>query len=224
MNKILIVEDEEAIANLIYMNLNNAGYTCDIAYDGTEGADKLALNHYDLCLFDIMLPGISGYELLAYAKSMEIPVIFLTARGATADKVKGLRAGADDYITKPFEILELLARVENVLRRFQKISQTIQVLDLLIDIPSRSVTKKGIPLKLTYKEFDLLLLFVQNPNIALYRESIYEHVWDAPYLGDGRTVDLHVQRLRKKTGLEKQIETVYKVGYRFHLKDRDKES
>lgn len=223
MNKILIVEDEEAIANLIYMNLNNAGYTCDIAYDGKEGADKLALNHYDLCLLDIMLPEISGYELLAYAKSMEIPVIFLTARGATADKVKGLRAGADDYITKPFEILELLARVENVLRRFQKISQTIQVLDLSIDIPSRSVTKSGIPLKLTYKEFDLLLLFVQNPNIALYRESIYEHVWDAPYLGDGRTVDLHVQRLRKKTGLEKQIETVYKVGYRFHLKDRDKE-
>lgn len=223
MNRILIVEDEEAIANLIYMNLNTAGYHCEIAYDGKEGADMLSLRYYDLCLFDIMLPEIDGYELLAYAKSMEIPVIFLTAKGETEDKVRGLRAGADDYITKPFEILELLARVENVLRRFQKTSQTIQLLDLSIDIPSRSVTKGGIPLKLTYKEFDLLLLFMQNPNIALYRESIYERVWDAPYFGDGRTVDLHVQRLRKKAGLEKQIETVYKVGYRFRITDSEGE-
>ena len=218
MNKILIVEDEEAIANLIYMNLKNAGYFCEIAYDGQEGADKLSENHYDLCLLDIMLPKINGYELLSYAKSMEIPVIFLTAKGETADKVEGLRAGADDYITKPFEIIELLARVENVLRRFQKVKQTIEVLDLSIDVSSRTVLKQGKPVKLTYKEFDLLLLFVQNPNIALYRESIYERVWDAPYIADQRTIDLHVQRLRRKTGLEKQIETVYKVGYRFNLK------
>lgn len=218
MNKILIVEDEEAIANLIYMNLKNAGYFCEIAYDGQEGADKLSENHYDLCLLDIMLPKINGYELLSYAKSMEIPVIFLTAKGETADKVEGLRAGADDYITKPFEIIELLARVENVLRRFQKVKQTIEVLDLSIDVSSRTVLKQGKPVKLTYKEFDLLLLFVQNPNIALYRESICERVWDAPYIGDQRTIDLHVQRLRRKTGLEKQIETVYKVGYRFNLK------
>ena len=218
MNKILNVEDEEAIANLIYMNLKNAGYFCEIAYDGQEGADKLSENHYDLCLLDIMLPKINGYELLSYAKSMEIPVIFLTAKGETADKVEGLRAGADDYITKPFEIIELLARVENVLRRFQKVKQTIEVLDLSIDVSSRTVLKQGKPVKLTYKEFDLLLLFVQNPNIALYRESIYERVWDAPYIGDQRTIDLHVQRLRRKTGLEKQIETVYKVGYRFNLK------
>ena len=218
MNKILIVEDEEAIANLIYMNLKNAGYFCEIAYDGQEGADKLSENHYDLCLLDIMLPKINGYELLSYAKSMEIPVIFLTAKGETADKVEGLRAGADDYITKPFEIIELLARVENVLRRFQKVKQTIEVLDLSIDVSPRTVLKQGKPVKLTYKEFDLLLLFVQNPNIALYRESIYERVWDAPYIGDQRTIDLHVQRLRRKTGLEKQIETVYKVGYRFNLK------
>lgn len=218
MNKILIVEDEEPIANLIYMNLKNAGYFCEIAYDGQEGADKLSENHYDLCLLDIMLPKINGYELLAYAKSMEIPVIFLTAKGETSDKVEGLRAGADDYVTKPFEIIELLARVESVLRRFQKVNQTIEVLDLSIDVSSRTVTKQGKPVKLTYKEFDLLLLFVQNPNIALYRESIYERVWDAPYLGDQRTIDLHVQRLRRKTGLEKQIETVYKVGYRFNLK------
>ncbi len=215
MNKILIVEDEEAIANLITMSLKNAGYTCEVAYNGKAGADKLQLYHYDLCLLDIMLPQIDGYELLEYAKSIDLPVIFITAKGKTEDKVKGLRAGAEDYITKPFEILELLARVENVLRRYQKTARCIDILDLHIDIISRTVTKQGIPLRLTYKEFDLLLLFVQNPNVALYRESIYEQVWDSTYLGDSRTVDLHVNRLRKKAGLENQIESIYKIGYRF---------
>lgn len=218
MNKILIIEDEEAIATLIKMNLIKAGYQCDVAFDGAEGADKLSENHYDLCLLDIMLPEINGYEILSYAKSLEVPVMFVTAKGETQDKVKGLKAGADDYITKPFEILELLARVENILRRFHKTEQYIKILDLDIDIISREVRKNGEILKLTYKEFDLLLLFVRNPETALYRETIYEHVWDSPYLGDSRTVDLHVQRLRKKAGLEKNIEAVYKVGYRFRLK------
>lgn len=215
MNKILIVEDEEAIANLITMSLKNAGYTCEVSYNGKDAADKLQLYHYDLCLLDIMLPQIDGYELLEYAKSIDLPVIFITAKGKTEDKVKGLRAGAEDYITKPFEILELLARVENVLRRHRKTARCIDIQDLHIDIISRTVTKQGIPLKLTCKEFDLLLLFVQNPNVALYRESIYEQVWDSTYLGDSRTVDLHVNRLRKKAGLERQIEAIYKIGYRF---------
>ena len=218
MNKILIIEDEESIATLIKMNLIKAGYQCDVAFDGAEGADKLSENHYDLCLLDIMLPEINGYELLSYAKSLEVPVMFVTAKGETQDKVKGLKAGADDYITKPFEILELLARVENILRRFHKTEQYIKILDLDIDTVSREVRKNGKVLKLTYKEFDLLLLFVRNPETALYRETIYERVWDSPYLGDSRTVDLHVQRLRKKAGLEKNIEAVYKVGYRFRLR------
>lgn len=215
MNRILIVEDEEPIANLIKMNLTNAGYSCDVAFDGQDGADKMQMEHYDLCLLDIMLPKINGYELLEYARTIELPVIFLTAKGETTDKVKGLRSGAEDYITKPFEVLELLARVENVLRRYHKMEQTMDVLDLHIDIVSRNVYKNGKLLKLTYKEFDLLLLFVRNPNVALYREVIYEHVWESTYMGDSRTVDLHVQRLRKKAGLEKNIEAVYKVGYRF---------
>lgn len=215
MNRILIVEDEEAIANLIKMSLKSAGYFCEVSYNGQDAADKMQAEHFDLCLLDIMLPEIDGYELLDYAKDMQLPVIFLTAKGETADKVRGLRAGAEDYITKPFEVLELLARVENVLRRYDKLAQTIDVLDLHINIPSRTVTKNGFPLKLTYKEFDLLLLFVRNPNVALYREVIYEHVWDSTYLGDSRTVDLHVQRLRKKAGLENNIESIYKVGYRF---------
>lgn len=216
MNKILIVEDEDAIANLITMSLKNAGYSCDVSYDGQDAADKMQLCHYDLCLLDIMLPNIDGYELLDYAKSIALPVIFITAKGKTEDKVKGLRAGADDYITKPFEILELLARVENVLRRFKKTARCIDMLGLHIDTISRTVTKQGLPLKLTYKEFDLLLLFVRNPNVALYRETIYEQVWDSTYLGDSRTVDLHVNRLRKKTGLENEIEAIYKIGYRLN--------
>ncbi len=221
MNRILVVEDEEPIADLIRMSLGKAGYYCDVSGDGEEGANQLQAEHYDLCLFDIMLPKVDGYELLAYAESMKIPVIFLTAKGRTEDKVKGLRAGADDYITKPFDVLELLARVENVLRRYEKTAASIDVLDLHIDIASRTVTRKGVPIRLTYKEFDLLLLFVRNPDVALYREVIYEHVWESSYMGDGRTVDLHVQRLRKKAGLEKYIETVYKVGYRFTVRNEE---
>jgi DNA-binding response OmpR family regulator len=215
MIKILIVEDEAAIANLVRMNLRNAGYDCTVAYSGTEGADRLAEQNFDLCILDIMLPGIDGYELLEYAKGLDIPVIFLTAKGETLDKVKGLREGAEDYITKPFEILELLARVENVLRRYHKAAQEFDTCGLHINIPSRTVTRDGKNIDLTYKEFDLLLLFVRNRGVALYREMIYEQVWDSPYMGDSRTVDLHVQRLRKKAGLEHEIEAVYKVGYRF---------
>lgn len=217
MNRILVVEDEEPIANLIRMNLVKNGYQCDCAYDGLEGADRLEKGHYDLCLLDVMLPKVNGYELLEYAKQFDIPVIFLTAMGTTADKVKGLKAGADDYIAKPFEVVELLARIESVLRRFHKTDQTIEVLDVVIDIPSRTVTKGGTEISLTLKEFELLLLFAQNPNIALYRETIYEQVWQSSYMGDSRTVDLHVQRLRRKLGWESQIEAVYKIGYRLHV-------
>ena len=217
MNRILVVEDEEPIANLIRMNLVKNGYQCDCAYDGLEGADRLEKGHYDPCLLDVMLPKVNGYELLEYAKQFDIPVIFLTAMGTTADKVKGLKAGADDYIAKPFEVVELLARIESVLRRFHKTDQTIEVLDVVIDIPSRTVTKGSAEVSLTLKEFELLLLFAQNPNIALYRETIYEQVWQSSYMGDSRTVDLHVQRLRRKLGWESQIEAVYKIGYRLHV-------
>lgn len=214
-----MVEDEEPIAELIRLSLKNAGYQCEVCYDGEEGADQIQREHFDLCLLDIMLPKVDGYELLDYAKCMELPVIFLTAKGKTEDKVKGLRAGADDYVTKPFDVMELLARVESVLRRYGKTETSMDVLDLHIDTVSRSVTKNGVPLRLTYKEFDLLLLFVRNPGVALYREVIYEQVWESSYMGDSRTVDLHVQRLRKKAGLERQIQAVYKVGYRFSIQN-----
>ncbi len=217
MIKILIVEDEEPISDLIRMNLVKAGYHCKCAFDGNTAADILSQESFDLVLLDIMLPGINGWELLDYIKTLEMPVIFITAMGELDDRVKGLRAGADDYITKPFEIVELLARVETVLRRYNKADDKISILDVDIDIPSRVVMKNGKQIMLTLKEFELLLLFVRNKNIALYRETIYENVWESSYLGDSRTVDLHVQRLRKKLEWEDVIKAVYKVGYRLEV-------
>ena len=215
MKKILIVEDEEAISNLIRMSLQKAGYSCEQAMDGESAANRIAEHTYDLVLLDIMLPGMNGYELLDYIKTTNMPVIFITAMGTLDDKVKGLKAGADDYITKPFEMVELLARVESVLRRYHKSEERIEVDDVIIDIPSRTVTRQGEAVKLTLKEFELLLFLVRNRNIALYRETIYENIWQSEYMGDGRTVDLHIQRLRKKLHWEDRIHTVYKVGYRF---------
>lgn len=217
MNKILIVEDEEAIANLIRMNLSKAGYLCETAFDGEEAADRIEENSYDLILLDIMLPKLNGYEVLEYAKTVDIPVIFLTAMGDTAQKVKGLKLGAEDYIAKPFEIAELLARVETVLRRYRKTERTLKLLDISIDTDSRTVVKGGSLVELTMKEYELLLLFVRNKNRALYRETIYENVWGGEYPGTGRTVDLHVQRLKKKLGLEEHIMAIYKVGYRLSV-------
>lgn len=215
MLQILVVEDEHSISNLIKINLTRAGYACDCAYDGLAAVDMLDKKPYDLVLLDIMLPGADGYEIMDYIAPLEIPVIFLTAKASVADRVKGLRMGADDYLTKPFEIIELLARVESVLRRYHKTEQVLTEGDLVVDTASRTVTKKGETISLTKKEFDLLLLFVRNKNIALYRETIYERIWGGEYMGDSRTVDLHVQRMRKKAGLEEQIQTVYRVGYRY---------
>ena len=215
MLQILVVEDEHSISNLIKVNLTRAGYACDCAYDGLAAVDMLDKKPYDLVLLDIMLPGADGYEIMDYIAPLEIPVIFLTAKASVADRVKGLRMGADDYLTKPLEIIELLARVESVLRRYHKTEQVLTEGDLVIDTASRTVTKKGETISLTKKEFDLLLLFVRNKNIALYRETIYERIWGGEYMGDSRTVDLHVQRMRKKAGLEEQIQTVYRVGYRY---------
>ena len=214
MIRILIAEDEEPIARLIRMNLCRAGYECVWAPDGEKAADLMDSGHFDLVLLDIMLPGINGYELMDYARTLELPVIFLTARGSTDNKVKGLKMGADDYLTKPFEIVELLARVEAVLRRYHKEETQLQVHDVIIDTASRSVTQNGMEIPLTMKEFDLLLLLARNQNIALYRETMYESVWGGDYMGQSRTVDLHIQRLKKKLGWDKEIVAVYKVGYR----------
>ena len=217
MNRILVVEDEKPINDLIVMNHSEAGYECTSALDGLAAADILERESFDLVLLDIMLPGADGYELLDFIKPMGIPVIFITARGSMADKVRGLRLGADDYLVKPFEIVELLARVEAVLRRAGKGSDVIEIGGLSIDTRSLTVSRGSKPIALTAKEFDLLLLFVQNRNIALFRETIYERIWGGDYMGDSRTVDLHVQRLRKKLHWEDKIKTIYKVGYRLEI-------
>lgn len=214
MIKILIVEDEEPINNLIRMNLTKAGYQCKCAFDGQEAADMMAAEKFDLFLLDIMLPKINGYELLEYAQTLNTPVIFITAMGTVENKVKGLKKGADDYISKPFEIVELLARVETVLRRYNKAEKIIKILDIEVDTESRTVMQNGQQVILTLKEFELLLLFIRNKNIALYRDVIYESVWEGEDMGESRTVDLHVQRLKRKLHWENKIVTVYKVGYR----------
>ena len=214
MIKILIVEDEEPINNLIRMNLTKAGYQCKCAFDGQEAAEMMAAEKFDLFLLDIMLPKINGYELLEYAQTLNTPVIFITAMGTVENKVKGLKKGADDYISKPFEIVELLARVETVLRRYNKAEKIIKILDIEVDTESRTVMQNGQQVILTLKEFELLLLFIRNKNIALYRDVIYESVWEGEDMGESRTVDLHVQRLKRKLHWENKIVAVYKVGYR----------
>lgn len=217
MIHILVVEDELPISNLISMNLKENGYCCDVVNDGMQAADLIEENTYDLILLDIMLPHVNGYELMEYIRPLNIPVIFITAKNDVADRVKGLHLGADDYIVKPFEIVELLARVEAVLRRYNKGESKISIADVQINTQSRSVKKNGRQIDLTMKEYELLLLFIRNKNIALFRETIFERVWQSEYLGDTRTVDLHVQRLRKKLGWEKLIVAVYKVGYRLEV-------
>ena len=219
MNRIWIVDDERPIAHLIEMNLTHAGYLCRCAYDGEEAVSLVDSEPFDLILLDVMLPLIDGYDLLEYIRPLEIPVIFLTAKSDVRDKVRGLKLGADDYLTKPFEIIELLARVETVLRRYHKTDRLIQLADLQIDTLSRQVRKGGQEIPLTKKEYELLLLLAQNKNVALFRETIYERIWGGGDMGDSRTVDLHIQRLRKKLGWESRIVAVYKVGYRLEAEE-----
>lgn len=214
MQKVLIVEDDEAISNLIRINLTVEGYHCICAYDGKSGADYIEKNYFDLILLDIMLPEINGYELLEYIKPLGTPVIFLTAKSGIDERIKGLKLGADDYITKPFQVGELIARVEALLRRYGKINNRIVFADVEIDMSSRMVIKAGNPVNLTIKEFDLLVELIQNKNVALYRERLYEKVWGATYMGDTRTLDSHIQRLRKKLGWDNYIKTVFRIGYR----------
>ena len=217
MIKIFIVEDEKPISDLLRMSLTKAGYDCKCAYDGIEAADILEKERFDLILLDIMLPGADGFELMEYIRPMEIPVIFITAKGMVEDRVRGLRMGAEDYIVKPFEIIEMLARVETVLRRYKKLDRMIEIAGLSIDTRSMVVRREGKEIPLTRKEYELLLLFARNPGTALYRDTIYERVWGGDYFGDSRTIDLHVQRVRKKAGWEDKLQSVYKVGYRLEV-------
>lgn len=219
MIKILIVEDEKPISDLMVMNLTRAGYKCTALYNGRDAADLLEENQsFDLILLDIMLPEINGYELMEYIRPMGIPVIFITAMASLDNRIKGLTSGAEDYIVKPFEIVELLARINIVLRRYNKTESTLSFKDITIDVDNRVVKKGSDEIKLTPKEFELLVLFVRNVNMTLFKDKIFETIWETEWQPESRTVDLHVQRLRKKLGFKNELVTVYSTGYRLSEK------
>lgn len=217
MNHILIVEDEKPISDLMRLSLHKAGYRTTCAFDGIQAADLLEKTAFDLVLLDVMLPGANGFELMEYLRPMGTPVIFITAKNSLNDRVRGLRMGAEDYIVKPFEVLELLARVDVVLRRYNKTEAVLEIGGLRIDTVAMQVTRGGAPVPLTRKEYEILLLFARNPGVALYRETIYERVWEEEFPYGSRTVDLHIQRLRKKVGWEDRLLAVNKVGYRLEV-------
>ena len=211
---ILIVEDDESISNLIKITLEMAGYLTSQIFDGMEVLPALEKNKFDLILMDVMLPGMDGFTLMKKIKELDIPVIFLTAKNDLADRITGLKSGAEDYIIKPFETVELLARIEIVLRRYNKISSHLVFKDFSINEDNRTVMKGSTPIELTLKEFELFVLLIKNKNMALSREYLLETIWGYDYMGETRTIDTHIQRLRKKLNLNDAIQTVYKIGYR----------
>jgi len=215
MEKILIVEDEEPINQLVKMNLKLVGYECDQAFDGKEAIEKIDANKYDLIILDIMLPYHDGFEVMSKIK--DTPVFFVTAKDNIEDKINAFSIGAEDYIVKPFDILELLARVNVILRRHKSTGKRVVIDHIEVDMEGRKIYDKGSLVEVTPQEFGLLEALILNRNLALSREKLLELAWDYSYGGDSRTVDVHIQKLRKKLGLEDRIKTVYKVGYRLEM-------
>lgn len=217
MATILIAEDEPSINNLIAANLRLVGHRCTQVFTGPDALQAAAAGGYDLLLLDIMLPDLDGYEIKARLPADQ-PVIFVTARAGLEDKLRGLGLGADDYIVKPFEILELLARINNVLRRTKSDAALFTLGALSVDLAAHRVFRAGQPVELTPQEYSLLETLIINRNLALSREKLLAAAWGYDYEGETRTADVHIQRLRKKLGLEKEIQTVFKVGYRLNTK------
>ncbi|AND86188.1 Response regulator (CheY-like receiver domain and HTH-type DNA-binding domain) [Clostridium tyrobutyricum DIVETGP] len=224
IGKILIVDDDENICEVIKMYVESAGYEVNVTHDGKSAQDIFLTYKPDLVLLDIMLPNVDGIDVLKWIrKDFDTPVIMLTAKGETFDKVLGLELGADDYIVKPFEAKEMLARIKAVLRRYSSDNENKEVLkfeDLTIDINSYTVVYKGNEIKMPPKEFELLYYLANNKNRVFTREQLLCEVWGYDYPGDSRTVDVHVKRLREKLqgGYNWQIETVWGVGYKFEVK------
>lgn len=215
---ILVIEDEAAINDLISMNLEVAGYEVTQFFDGDEVSGSLEEQHdYDCALVDIMLPGKDGFALLPELKNYGIPVIFLTAKGDLTSKVKGLKDGAEDYIVKPFEMLELLVRVEKVLERHCVKRDLVKIGDVEIDTEKRVVTKAGEEIYLKPMEYDCLMMFVRNRNKALTRQQLLTGLWGVEFEGETRTVDAHVGRIRKKLGFQDVIKTIPRIGYRLEV-------
>lgn len=215
MAKILIVEDELPINNLIMRNLTLVGHECTQVFDGESAVREVWNGKYDLVLLDVMLPGLSGFEVIKQIP--KTPVIFVTAKDALSDKLAGLYLGGDDYIVKPFEILELIARIESVLRRTSAATDEFSVDDITVNFRTKKVSKGGEEISLTPREFSLLETLIINRNIALSREKLIEMIWATDFDGDPRTVDVHIQRLRTKLGLGERIKTLYRLGYRLEV-------
>lgn len=219
MRPILLVEDERPIADLMELTLTGAGYRCVQANDGETAADLIAEHDYELAVLDIMLPKVDGYELLGYLRSVGTPVIFVTAKTSLQDRVRGLQAGADDYLTKPFEPLELVARVESVLRRAGRANVILRAFGVELDPAGRTVRQNGVPVHLSPREFALLELLMRNRGLTLYREVLYERLWGDDGAPDTRPLDLCITRLRKKLGWKREICTVFRVGYRLEKEE-----
>lgn len=213
--RILIVEDDENIAKMIKVSLSLGNYKGTICNDGNLVMDYLRNEDYQLILLDIMLPGKDGFQLMEEIRPLKIPVIFLTAKQDVMDKVNGLKMGAEDYIVKPFESMELLARIEVVLRRYQKETPSVLVYkNLFIDVEKHEVLKDGMSLALTPREFDVLVYFLHHTDVIIRKETLMAAVWGYDFMGETRTVDTHVQRVRKKAELRDCLLTVPKIGYR----------
>ena len=213
MAKILIVEDEKAINQLMKQNLVLQGHQVVQAFDGKEALEILDEKaDLDLVILDIMLPYMSGMELIEEIK--DIPVMFVTAKDSIQDKLKGLTSGAEDYLVKPFDMLELVARVNLILKRHKKDTTTFSLAGVDVDMVSQKVLKDGVEVFLTPQEWSLLEVLIRNVNIALSRDKLLNMAWGYDFDGDARTVDVHIVKLRKKLGWEEQIKTLYKLGYR----------
>ena len=216
MIKILVVEDDYGIRDLIELTLKMENYTTITAKDGEEALNKIENEKSDLILLDIMIPKIDGFKLIRMIYDKSVPVIFLSAKSQVQDKILGLKLGAEDYITKPFEPLELLARIEVVLRRkksSKKEENVIKYHHLLVQTNKRLVKSNDVIVQLTLKEYNLLLIFLNNINNVLTREVLLEKIWGFDFYGETRTVDMHIKQLRDKLDLKEYLKTVYKVGY-----------
>ena len=217
MARILIVEDDKSINTLIKKNLELVGHDCVSVFDGESVFDEIERQTFDLILLDVMLPKMDGFEVIR-EMAEDIPVIFLTARGEVRDRVEGLNLGAYDYIVKPFDMMEMQARVESVLRRTNKADKLFELGGVKVDLSGRQVFFNGELMEFAPQEFLLIEALIKNRNIALSRDKLLEIAWGYDYGGDTRTVDVHIHNIRKKLNWENVVKTVYKLGYRLEVK------
>lgn len=214
MIKILIAEDDPNIAKLVEATVAIGGYEGVVCANGTEAFEKMEHGNFDLVLLDVMLPGMGGFEIMQKRTNTQVPVIFITAKQELTDKVRGLRLGAEDYIVKPFEAMELLARIEVILRRVKRTENVYQYGDISVNVEEHTCKYAGNDIYLTPKEFEVLVFFIQHKDVAISRDRLLAAVWGFEYEGESRTIDIHIQQLRKKLNLREKLVTIPKLGYR----------